>query len=150
MNRLIGVLRLARLVAHCLKGFCTLWLVFPKLSLAQREKKVAAWAQGVLARLNVDLRVVGQPGANGAVMLVANHSSWLDIAAIHARIFSHFVAKHELRHWPAIGLMAARSGTLFLERLSSRDAFRVVHQIAKCLRDGEVVALFPEGTTGKP
>ena len=39
-------------------------------------------------------------------------------------------------------------GTLFIERERKRDALRVVHQIAAALRAGDIVAVFPEGTTG--
>ncbi len=147
MKRLQGVWKLLRLIAHCVLGLFTIWTVFPKLTPSQREQKVTAWAKGVLRALKVELVVTGQPGFKGPLMLVANHTSWLDIAVLHAGLFSRFVAKHELRPWPVIGFMAAQSGTLFLERRSRRDAMRLVHQIAKCLQDGEVVAVFPEGTT---
>ncbi len=80
-------------------------------------------------------------------MLVANHISWLDIPALHALQFCRFVAKADLRHWPVIGMMASRAGTLFIERESRRDAMRVVHHMAESLRAGDVLAVFPEGTT---
>jgi 1-acyl-sn-glycerol-3-phosphate acyltransferase len=143
-----GVRKLLCMITHCFSGLITIWIVFPKLTSAEREQRVTAWAKGVLRALKVELIVTGQPGFSGPLMLVANHTSWLDIASLHASLFSRFVAKHELRPWPVIGFMAAQSGTLFLERRSRRDALRVVHQIAKCLQDGEVVAVFPEGTTG--
>ena len=44
--------------------------------------------------------------------------------------------------------MVAGAGTLFIERQSKRDALRVVHQMADALRAGDMVAVFPEGTTG--
>jgi 1-acyl-sn-glycerol-3-phosphate acyltransferase len=43
--------------------------------------------------------------------------------------------------------MVASGGTLFIERERKRDALRVVHQVAEALRGGEIVAVFPEGTT---
>ena len=50
---------------------------------------------------------------------------------------------------PAKGpLLATASGTLYIERASRRDAMRVVHHMAEALRGEEVVAIFPEGTTG--
>jgi 1-acyl-sn-glycerol-3-phosphate acyltransferase len=57
------------------------------------------------------------------------------------------VSKSEVHHWPLIGTMAAAAGTLFIERASRRDAMRVVHQMAAALRAGDVLAVFPEGTT---
>jgi 1-acyl-sn-glycerol-3-phosphate acyltransferase len=82
------------------------------------------------------------------VLLVANHISWLDILVLHAARHCRFVSKSDIRHWPLIGALATGSGTLYIERASRRDAMRVVHHMADALRAGEVVAVFPEGTTG--
>jgi hypothetical protein len=58
------------------------------------------------------------------------------------------VAKSELKAWPLIGPLATAAGTLYIERASSRDALRVVHHMAERLQAGDVLAVFPEGTTG--
>jgi len=81
------------------------------------------------------------------VLVVANHISWLDILVLHAARHCRFVSKSDVKHWPLIGALATGSGTLFIERSSRRDAMRVVHHMAEALRAGEVVAVFPEGTT---
>jgi 1-acyl-sn-glycerol-3-phosphate acyltransferase len=57
------------------------------------------------------------------------------------------VSKAEVRDWPLIGWMAARAGTLYLERAKKSDARRVNEEMAALLREGECLALFPEGTT---
>jgi 1-acyl-sn-glycerol-3-phosphate acyltransferase len=44
--------------------------------------------------------------------------------------------------------LASGAGTLFIERESRRDAMRVVHHMVQCLEQGDVLAVFPEGTTG--
>jgi 1-acyl-sn-glycerol-3-phosphate acyltransferase len=54
-----------------------------------------------------------------------------------------------VRRWPLLGWLVACGGTLFIERERKRDALRVVHQVAAALRAGEIVALFPEGTTSE-
>jgi 1-acyl-sn-glycerol-3-phosphate acyltransferase len=51
------------------------------------------------------------------------------------------------RRWPLIGTLATGAGTLYIERESRRDAMRVVHQMAAGLRAGDILAVFPEGTT---
>jgi len=78
---------------------------------------------------------------------VANHVSWLDILAIDAAQPARFVSKADIRRWPLIGWMVACGGTLFIERERKRDAMRVVHQVAEALQHGDVIAMFPEGTT---
>jgi 1-acyl-sn-glycerol-3-phosphate acyltransferase len=61
---------------------------------------------------------------------------------------ARFVSKADVRHWPLLGWLIGAVGTLFIERERKRDALRVVHQVAASLKAGEVVAVFPEGTTG--
>ncbi|MBJ7419423.1 MAG: 1-acyl-sn-glycerol-3-phosphate acyltransferase, partial [Rhodoferax sp.] len=84
----------------------------------------------------------------GPLMLVCNHISWLDIAVLHAAVHCRFISKDDIRGWPVLGTLASGGGTLYISRASRRDALRVVHQMAQALRQGDVLALFPEGTTG--
>jgi 1-acyl-sn-glycerol-3-phosphate acyltransferase len=82
------------------------------------------------------------------VLLAANHISWLDILVMHAARHCRFISKADIQHWPLIGTLATAGGTLYITRESRRDALRVVHHMAECLRADEVLAVFPEGTTG--
>ena len=43
--------------------------------------------------------------------------------------------------------MIRGAGTVFIERERRRDTHRVNHQMARVLAGGDVVAIFPEGTT---
>jgi 1-acyl-sn-glycerol-3-phosphate acyltransferase len=101
----------------------------------------------MLEILGLQLQVQGNAHVPGPLLIVSNHISWADITVIHATRFCRFVSKAGVRHWPIVGHLAASVGTLFIERESRRDAMRVVHQMAQCLTDGEVLAVFPEGTT---
>lgn len=147
MRQIRGLGRLVRTLLHLLAGLFTILLKFPALAEAGRQQKVRHWSAGLLDCLAVRVELVGAAQCAGPLMLVANHVSWLDISVLQAAQFCRFVAKAELRRWPVIGLMAGRSGTLFIERESRRDAMRVVHHMADSLRAGEVLAVFPEGTT---
>jgi 1-acyl-sn-glycerol-3-phosphate acyltransferase len=76
--------------------------------------------------------------------------SWLDITAIHAVCpQARFVSKSDVKSWPLISRLVDAGDTLYVERERKRDAMRVVHQMAAALSDGDVVAVFPEGTTGE-
>jgi 1-acyl-sn-glycerol-3-phosphate acyltransferase len=147
MNLLRAVWKLGRGLSHVLAGFMTIVFVFPRMTQAQRDARVQAWSLDMLARLDVHLDLRGRPPANGPVLLVANHISWLDILVMHAAGHCRFVAKSEVRRWPVIGTLATGGGTLYIERESRRDAMRVVHHMAESLRRGEILAIFPEGTT---
>jgi 1-acyl-sn-glycerol-3-phosphate acyltransferase len=140
--------RLGLALLHVAQGMLTTWLRFPSLNAAGRQLHIQRWSAALLRRLGIELAVNGTPRA-GATLLVANHVSWLDIAAIHAAApRARFVSKADVKHWPFVGRLVAAVGTLFIERESKRDALRVVHQMADALRAGDMVAVFPEGTTG--
>jgi len=147
MNSLRAVWKLGRALVHAMGGVATIKLRFPRCDAAQREALVQAWSLKMLALLGVRLELRGQPCASGPMLLVANHISWLDILAMHAARHCRFVSKADVMHWPLIGTLATGGGTIYIERASRRDALRVVHHVAESLGRGEVVAVFPEGTT---
>jgi len=140
--------RLARLVGHLVRGIRTA-AGFERLSPAARQQAIARWSRDVFGILGIDWQVHGAPAA-GAALVVANHVSWLDTAAVHAACpQARFVSKADVLRWPLVGRLIRSGGTLFIERERKRDALRVVHQIAQALKDGEIVAVFPEGTTSE-
>jgi 1-acyl-sn-glycerol-3-phosphate acyltransferase len=144
---MVALLRLARALWHALAGWLTIVLIFPRLGQPQRDARVQVWARDMLRILGIGLQVHGQPPLAGPVLLVANHLSWLDILVLHAARHCRFVSKSEVRHWPLIGTLATGGGTLYIEREKRRDAMRVVHHMARSLKAGDIVAIFPEGTT---
>ncbi|MCW5575051.1 MAG: 1-acyl-sn-glycerol-3-phosphate acyltransferase [Burkholderiales bacterium] len=142
-------MRLLRITLHLLRGLWTAAVHFPFYPASRRRQAVRGWSRKLLRILGVRLHVEGElpAGNTGPVMLVANHVSWLDIFVINAALPVRFVAKSEIRAWPAIGWLSARTGTLFLERARRRDTARVNREIAAAMTGGDVVAVFPEGTT---
>lgn len=148
MRSLLTVWRILRVLVHAIAGWLTIRLQFPGWDQARRDATVQAWAQHMLRILGIPLHVQGRPPAQGPVLLVANHLSWLDILVMHAARHCRFVSKADVRHWPLVGTLATGGGTLYIEREKRRDAMRVVHHMAESLRSAEVVAVFPEGTTG--
>lgn len=147
MNKLKACWRLARALLHILGGLLTILVVFPRLSQERKEIRIQAWSIEMLGRLAIKLVVIGKPASTGPMLMVANHISWLDITSLHAARYCRFVSKADVRRWPVIGALAAGVGTLFIERESRRDAMRVVQHMANSLRAGDVLAVFPEGTT---
>ncbi len=147
MKPVIALWKLVRVFAHVIIGFVTILVRFPRLSQEQRELRVQAWSLGLLGCLAIKLIVKGKPAVSGPMLLVSNHISWLDIASLHAARFCRFVSKADVKQWPVIGVLATGVGTLFIERESRRDAMRVVQHMAESLLAGDVLAVFPEGTT---
>ena len=137
--------RLARLTIHLLAGLLLVSLVFPLVSPPRHQRLKAYWARRLLQLLGVELRFTGKIPAGG--LLVANHTSWLDIFVISAAHPSTFVAKSEIRRWPMLGWLAKQIGTLFIERSRRHHAGHIAHEMASRLARGETIAVFPEGTT---
>ena len=148
MRNVVAIIKLVKVVAHLLHGLLVVYVIFPKLTQAQKNKRIEAWAGALLAKLAIKLIVNGRPPKTGPMLLVSNHISWLDILVIHAAGHCRFVSKADIKHWPVLGTLTTAGGTLYIERESRRDAMRVVHHMSEALGDDDIVAVFPEGTTG--
>lgn len=140
--------KLLRATVHAVGGWCTIRFRFPRMSPEARAREVERWSRRMLEIFGITLVVQGTPPERGPLLLVVNHVSWLDILAVHAARHVRFVAKSNIKSWPVIGSLSTGAGTLYIERERRRDAMRVVHHMAEALRDGDLIAVFPEGTTG--
>ena len=148
MSTLLAIWRILAVIAMVLRGLWLAGVVMPRRDAASRHAIVQRWSVRMLRKLGVQVRVSGAAHP-GAVLMVANHVSWLDIPALHASApQARFVSKSNIAHWPLLGRLARAGGTLFIERERKRDALRVVHEVADALRQADAVAVFPEGTTG--
>jgi len=147
MHQLVAVWRILRACTHVLHGMAVMTR-FPALDEAARHERIRWWSAGLVRAMGLTLQVNGTPRP-GATLIVANHISWLDVAAIHAAApHARFVSKSDVLAWPLLGWLIRNAGTLFIERERKRDAVRVVHAVAAALQSGDTVAVFPEGTTG--
>jgi 1-acyl-sn-glycerol-3-phosphate acyltransferase len=98
--------------------------------------------------LGVRVRVNGALVDARPLLIVANHSSWLDISIITSLAPVVFVAKSEIARWPFFGLLAKLQRTVFVERDRRHKTGEVNAQIAQRLAEGDPVLLFGEGTAG--
>ena len=110
------------------------------------RRLIRAWFRALLRAFGVRLIVHGTPGTGGA-LVVSNHVSWLDVAAMQAVCPMRLLAKAEVRSWPLIGPLAGRAGTLYIERNRLAGLPEAVRTIATALRAEAVIGAFPEGTT---
>ena len=71
------------------------------------QKKLPLLYHRVLAwLLRIQIRIEGRPEANGPVLFIANHISWIDIVVLSTVVPVSFVAKKEVNTWPFFGLLA--------------------------------------------
>lgn len=109
--------------------------------------KIACWWRARISRI-LGIRItVDEPPIDQAALWVVNHISWVDIAVVGGLMPAGFLAKSEVQHWPIVGWLAARSGTLFIRRGAIDGAKDAVTQITNHLKAGRRIILFPEGST---
>lgn len=104
------------------------------------------WARGVCRILNVRVSVSGIPHP-GPVLIASNHIGYLDIAVLASRVPVVFVSKSEVKTWPVLGPFGSSVGTIFLDRQRLRAMVQVAESMAECFKQGQSIAIFPEGTT---
>ncbi|MFJ4969918.1 lysophospholipid acyltransferase family protein [Streptomyces sp. NPDC088755] len=116
---------------------------------AVRARLVRRWAYGVPRAfgVRVTVRVHSRPASTGGQLVVANHTSWLDIPLIASVLPGRMLAKSEVGRWPLLGRLAALGSTLFIDRDRLRALPEAVTTIGAALRSGSRVVAFPEGST---
>jgi lyso-ornithine lipid O-acyltransferase len=96
---------------------------------------------------DIRVHVIGAPIQDRGVLMVANHSSWLDILALAASARVSFVAKSEVQNWPLFSTLAELAETIFVERERRAKIGEVRDVLRERLRAGDAIVLFPEGTS---
>lgn len=105
------------------------------------------WHRVACRVLGIRVRVHGVPEAKRPLLLAANHASWKDILVLGSVADVVYIAKSEVRGWPVFGILARLQATIFVEREQRQKTGEKVNEIAERLAAGEIVVLFPEGTT---
>ena len=118
--------------------------VFFKLELARTLPP--AYHRLVCRILGIRVAAQGELAKNRPLLIVGNHTSYLDIEVLGSLIPGSFVAKAEIARWPFFGWLAKLQRSVFIERRSSK-AREHKDEIEKRLLDGDVLILFPEGTS---
>lgn len=85
----------------------------------------------------------------GPAIICANHSNFIDPVLI-AEAFGpadhiHFMAKEELQSKPILGKFIENLGSFFVDRESS-TGIDTIRTTMKCVKSGDKVMIFPEGT----
>lgn len=86
---------------------------------------------------------------NGAYIFVCNHYTMFDMVYPAATTWEsiHILAKSEVKKQPVIGWLAKAIKVIFANR-DGNDA-RTLLDCIKCLKNGEKLLIFPEGTRNK-
>ncbi len=121
------------------------WAIWRNLA---RRKTFPHRYDRFLCRLfGLNITVVGTPVQDRGVLMVANHTSYLDILILGGAARVSFVAKSEVNAWPFFGLMARLHQSVFVERARRSQVGVSRDQLRERLVAGDALVLFPEGTS---
>ena len=121
------------------------WLAI-RLGIPLRRALPHHYHRFVCAMFCIRIQVRGKP-ASGGVLMVANHTGWLDIPIFSAVWPVSFVSKAEVNNWPFFGTLARLQRTVFVTRARRSETGEARDAIAERLAQGDVLVLFPEGTS---
>jgi 1-acyl-sn-glycerol-3-phosphate acyltransferase len=152
---LIAPITMVAAFAHVALGVLYAALFFPWICTRGRDAAVIYWSRLLLLLIGVRLESRGLPPQPGAMrdapalgsLLLINHTSWLDVFSIAAVVPARFVSKAEIGRWPLAGWLAIAVGTLFVERGKRHAVMRANQAVSDRLRSGQLIGVFPEGTT---
>lgn len=124
----------------------------PKLPIVGVEPQQVALAlcrPELMPFARFDIAGVGNIPALGAAIIVANHRSYFDVAALAMTLARtgrsvRFLGKKEVFDAPIVGPIARAMGGIRVERGSGSDAPLQAAETA--LNAGEIVAIMPQGT----
>jgi 1-acyl-sn-glycerol-3-phosphate acyltransferase len=97
--------------------------------------------------LGIRIEVDGAVAHDRPVLLVANHTSWLDIPVLSAVAPVSFVAKKEVGGWPFVSSLARLQRSVFVDRTRRTAVGEAAGEILSRLAQGDTVVLFAEGTS---
>lgn len=145
VNKLRAALAIPALALWCLIGATTM-LVCKGLRLSA-ARRFPLLFHGVMCRLfSMQVEYEGELRTSRPTIYVSNHTSYLDVFVLGARLPGAFVAKSEVASWPVFGKLARLQNTLFLERKTQRAASQI-EQVRSHLNEHSNIILFPEGTS---
>ena len=97
--------------------------------------------------MGITLSIDGEVARDVPVLLVCNHTSWLDIPVLSAVAPLSFVAKKEVGGWPFVSSLARLQRTVFVDRNRRQATGDAADEISQRLSSGDTIVLFAEGTS---
>ena len=118
------------------------FLLFKSYNLSIRR----SWARFVRRALNYEIKIFGE--IKDVDMLIINHASMLDIIVLEEIYPKNlcWIAKKEIGELPFYGNIIKVPKMISIDRSSAKDFIRVMREAKERLKEGRILAIFPEGT----
>ena len=97
--------------------------------------------------LGIRLTITGAIARDKPVLVIANHSSWLDIPVLSAVAPVSFIAKKEVAGWPFVSQLARLQRSVFVDRTRRTTVGATTSEMTQRFSDGDTLVLFAEGTS---
>jgi 1-acyl-sn-glycerol-3-phosphate acyltransferase len=121
-----------------------------RTSTAAVDRTVRAWASAWLRAAGARVTVTGAENIDPtlAYTVVSNHQSNLDSMVLLASLplSLRFLAKTEMFRTPVLGQVMRAAGMIEVDR-AAPDARQIDTAAARCVKAGQSLGVFPEGTT---
>ena len=114
----------------------------------RKARRFPHWYHRRVCRLlGLRIEIDGEVARDRPVLLVANHTSWLDIPVLSAVAPVSFVAKKEVGGWPFVSSLARLQRSVFVDRARRSAVGEAAGEILSRLAQGDTIVLFAEGTS---
>ena len=100
----------------------------------------------ILKILRIKVKLIGKNNRYRPLVLVGNHTSYIDIMVLGSLMPISFIAKSEISKWFLFGFLAKMQNTVFITRKNFKTK-ESLKKINKKLNNNYALVLFPEGTT---
>lgn len=128
-----------------------------KAAKSSKEKKEIRldYSNKLLAKLKIDIKVINEDKIpkDGKYLLISNHRSVIDPLIVEnalkaSNIMGHWISKKELYNSFFFGVFVRNGGTILLDREASKMG-GFFTDIKECVKSGDSIFVFPEGTRNK-
>ena len=115
---------------------------------SRRARTFPHWYHRQVCRLlGIRIKITGKVASDRPVLIIANHTTWLDIPVLSAVAPVSFVAKKEVANWPFVSSLARLQRTVFVDRTRRTAVGATAGEITGRLARGDTIVLFAEGTS---
>jgi len=147
MDTLKASLKLLSLILWIGLWYLPVWLAKKWGKIRWRDGMVRFCYAGILFIIGIRLRITGCLEKIRPLLLVTNHLSYLDICVLGVAAPVRFAPKSEIAAWPIVGRICRVCDAIFIDRRPEKIK-EMTGAVQAVLGRGELVCLFPEGTTG--